>query len=158
MNRHRPVILDLWPLYAAGEASPETKALGRGLLRTIRSLPGSSKHDPLSGVEPPVVPRRSRCSVPQDEAAAGGYRSLLTLAMVFSFMAFGRIIQDTSFERLAARRSCATAGRRGRFLDRVFVSLWRMRASILSSPRKRTRTMSCVCSTTRWPTNRAPMD
>jgi len=71
----------------------------------------------------------------------GGYRSLLTLAMVFSCMAFGRIIQDTSFD-VSPRRFIATAVVAVVFWIAFFVSLWRMRARILVVPEKRTRTMA----------------
>lgn len=137
----RPVILDLWPLYAAGEASPETKALVEAFLRDDPEFARQLEHDPLSGVEPPVVPATVEMQAfRKTKRRLGGYRSLLTLALVFSFMAFGRIIQDTSFD-VSPRGFIATAVVAVVFWIAFCVSLWRMRARILVVPEKRTRTM-----------------
>jgi hypothetical protein len=137
MTVTRPVILDLWPLYAAGEASPETKALVEAFLRDDPDFARQLEHDPLSGVETPVVPATTEMrAFRKAKRRLGGYRSLLTLAMVFSVMAFGRIIQDTSFD-VSPRRFIATAVVAVVCWIAFFVSLWRLRARVLIVPGKR---------------------
>ena len=105
MTPSRPVIVDLWPLYVSGEASPETRALVDAFLADDPELAGQLRR-------------------------LSGYRSLLFFAMMFSCMAFGRIVSDTSFD-VSPRPFIAVASLAVAFWVAFCVSLWRMRASIL---------------------------
>ena len=56
MSITRPVILDLWPAYVSGEASPETRALVDEFLRTDPELARQLRENPLGGIESPPLP------------------------------------------------------------------------------------------------------
>ena len=79
------VIVDLWPAYCAGTASPQTRELVEGCLardpELAQRLRAESELD-----EPP--PRRGWPA----------QRWLLFLAVLFSCFAFGRIVSDTAWE------------------------------------------------------------
>jgi hypothetical protein len=64
----------------------------------------------------------------------------LFFAMIFSGMAFGRIVSDTSFD-VSPRPFIATAAIAVAFWIAFFIGLWRSRARILvvTTPRRRTR-------------------
>ena len=63
----------------------------------------------------------------------GGYRALLLFAMIFSCMAFGRIVSDTSWD-VSPRNFIVVASLALLFWIAWCVSLWRMRARILIAP------------------------
>src|SRR6187401_1388506 len=99
MNITRSVILDLWPLHVAGEASADTKTLIEEFLRDVQEFAELLRREPLANVEVPVVPPDVEMrAFARARRRLGGYRSLLFLAMFFSCSAFGRIISDTSFD------------------------------------------------------------
>jgi anti-sigma factor RsiW len=138
MSITRPVILDLWPAYLSGEASPETRALVDEFLREDPEFARQLRENPLDGIAPPPLP-------PDVEASAfararrqlRGFPWLLQLAMIFSALAFGRIVSDTSWD-VSPRNFIITAGIAAGFWAAFFVTLWRMRARIMIVPdRKR---------------------
>ncbi len=131
MTVSRPVIVDLWPLCESGDASPETRALVDAFLKDDPELARQLHRDPLAGLEAPDVP-------PDVEVMAftrvrrrlWGYRSLLFFAMIFSCMAFGRIVSDTSFD-VSPRPFIAVASLAAAFWVAFLITLWRMRGRIL---------------------------
>ena len=80
------VIVDLWPAYCAGTASPQTRELVEGCLARDPDLAQRLRAESELSVEPP--PRRSWPA----------HRWLLFLAVLFSCFAFGRIVSDTSWD------------------------------------------------------------
>jgi hypothetical protein len=98
MTITRPVILDLWPVYASGEASAETRAIVDEFLTQDPEFARQLRDDPLATVEPPPLPPDTEMrALTKARRRLGGYRSLLTLALIFTFQAFGRIVSDTSW-------------------------------------------------------------
>src|SRR4029453_10715828 len=97
MTVTRDVILDLWPVYASGDASDDTRALVDAFLRGDPQFAREITRKPLIPDTPPALP-------PDVEAEAfarlrrrlKGYPVLLNLAIMFSCFAFGRIVADTS--------------------------------------------------------------
>ena len=131
MTPSRPVIVDLWPLYVSGEASPETRALVDAFLADDPELAGQLRRDPLAGLQPPALPPDTEVlAFSRARRRLSGYRSLLFFAMMFSCMAFGRIVSDTSFD-VSPRPFMAVASLAAAFWVAFCVSLWRMRARIL---------------------------
>ena len=132
MKVTRDVVVDLWPAYLAGEASQDTRALVDEFLQGDREFAEELRR--------PVAIQRERPAVlePDLEAKAlaltrrrlRGYRPLLVLAMVFTGLAFGRIVSDTSWD-VSPRNFIVTAAVAGIFWIAFFVALWRMRARIL---------------------------
>jgi len=108
----RDVITDLWPLYTAGEASPDTRALIESFLkddpefaRTLHELERERLPTPDVPVLAPneelktLARLRRRLQVPMP---------LLMFAMMFSCFAFGTLVSDTSFD-VSPRRFIITA-------------------------------------------------
>jgi anti-sigma factor RsiW len=134
MTVTRPVIVDLWPAYASGEASAETRALIEEFLRGDPELARQLQKNPLAALEPPSLP-------PDTEMRAfalarrrlRGYPWLLQLAVLFSALAFARIVSDTSWD-VSPRQFIITAAIAAAFWIAFFVSLWRMRATIMIVP------------------------
>ena len=109
MNITREIITDLWPAYAAGKASSDTRALieefmqedpefGRVLRETSADQTDVRKLSPEREAQ---ASRRAR------HVLQGG-NALFFLAMLFSGFAFGRIISDTSWD-VSPRRFIITA-------------------------------------------------
>jgi hypothetical protein len=102
MNVTREVIKDLWPVYAAGEASADTRALVEAFLRQDREFAGLLHGHGEEGLLRHDIPRPR----PDQEAQAfrrtkrllHGWDWLLFMAMIFSGFAFGRIVSDTSWD------------------------------------------------------------
>ena len=136
MNVTRAVVLDLWPVYAAGEASADTRALVEAFLDADPEFAAQVSDDPLSRLNPPPAPPDLELrAFARAKRRLGGFRSLLLLAMIFSFLAFGRIVSDTSFD-VSPRPFIATAAVAAAFWIAFLVSLWRMRANILIVSRR----------------------
>jgi len=137
MNVTRAVILDLWPSYVSGEASHDTRALVDAFLRDDPEFAKQLHKDPFAGLEVPAPrPDGEVRALARTRRKLGGFRWLLFMAMLFSGLAFGRIISDTSFD-VSPRQFIATAVVAGVFWIAFFVSLWRMRARILVVPDRR---------------------
>ena len=102
MNVTRDVIADLWPVYAASEASADSRVLVEEFLKGEPEFAQVLKRDGADRLKAADVPALS----PSVEAKALGrtkrilhrFDWLLFLAILFSFFAFGRIVSDTSFD------------------------------------------------------------
>jgi hypothetical protein len=105
MNVTRDVITDLWPLYAAGEASADTRALVEQFLQHdpefARQLQESGV-DPLRGDAPCLPPDREARALRKTKRQLHGWDVfgfwLFNMALLFSCLSFGRIIADTSWD------------------------------------------------------------
>src|SRR6266700_2058936 len=102
MNITREVITDLWPVYASGEASADTRALVENFLQQD---PEFAKL--LQEGDEKVLLRRKARRLPADHEAQAlrktkrvlhGWDWTFFFAMIFSCFAFGRIVSDTSWD------------------------------------------------------------
>jgi hypothetical protein len=102
MNVTREVISDLWPVYEAGEASADTRALVEEFLRQdpefARLLEGHSEELLLRAQAPRLASDREVQALQRTKRLLHGWDWLLFLAILFSTSAFGRIIADTSWD------------------------------------------------------------
>ena len=131
VNISRAVIVDLWPLYVSGEASADTRVLIESFLKADPELDRLLRRDPLADLQPPDVPADVEMrAFAKARRRLSGFRPFLFFAMIFSCLAFGRIISDTSFD-VSPRAFIATAVVAVIFWIGFLVSLWRMRAKIL---------------------------
>ncbi len=131
MTVTRPVIIDLWPIYASGEASAETRALVEEFLREDPEFARQLQNNPLAAIEPPSLPPDTEMrAFTRARRRLTGYRGLLQMAMIFSGLAFARIVSDTSWD-VSPRQFIITAAIAAAFWIAFFVSLWRMRATIM---------------------------
>ena len=133
----RPVILDLWPAYASGEASPETRALIDDYLATDPEFARQLRENPLGGIAPPPLPPDVEINAfARARRRLRGFPWLLHLALLFSCFAFGRIVSDTSWD-VSPRNFIITAAMAVCFWIAFFVTLWRVRARIMIVPVRR---------------------
>lgn len=101
MNVTRDVISDLWPLYAAGEATADTRALVEAFLagdpEFARTL-NANVELPVQG-PPPAPDVEARALQRTRDLVRGNawMRGVRLMALVFTIFAFGRIISDTTF-------------------------------------------------------------
>jgi anti-sigma factor RsiW len=134
MTVTRPVIIDLWPAYASGEASAETRALVEEFLRDDPELARQLREDPLTAAQSPSLPPDSEVDAfTRARRRLRGYPWLLKIAMLFSALSFARIVSDTSWD-VSPRQFIITAGIAVAFWIAFFVTLWRMRATIMVVP------------------------
>ena len=102
MNITREVINDLWPVYAAGEASADTRALIEEFLgqdpEFARILRGRGAEGLLGQDVPRLPPDSEARALRKTKRLLHGWDWLLFLAMIFSCFAFGRIVSDTSWD------------------------------------------------------------
>jgi hypothetical protein len=134
MTITRSLILDLWPAYAAGEASQDTRALVEAFLRDDPEFARQLRQDPLGPLDSPTPPPDLEMrALMKARRRLGGFRSLLFLAILFSSIAFGRIVSDTSFD-VSPRPFIIMASIAVAFWIAFFVSLLRMRGRILIVP------------------------
>ena len=111
-NVTRDVVSDLWPVYISGDASPDTRALVEAFIRedpefarTLRE--GTMESFPRMEV-PALAPDHELKTLALIRRRLAGPRWVLTLALAFTALAFGRIVSDTSFD-VSPRRFIATA-------------------------------------------------
>jgi anti-sigma factor RsiW len=132
----RDVIIDLWAAYVSGEASGDSRALVDEFLRDdpafAEELRRPSAIEPAAAPAPP--PDMEAQALTRTRRRLRGYRPLLTLALVFTGLAFGRIVSDTAWQ-VSPRNFIATAAVAVAFWIAFFVALWRMRVQILVAPR-----------------------
>jgi anti-sigma factor RsiW len=129
------VIHDLWPIYASGEASPDTRALveeylagNPDLARALRSADGEN---PLVALCPPALPPdHERRTLDRVKQRLWGYPALFHLAMLFSALAFARIISDTSWD-VSPRNFIISASIAAAFWIAFCLSLYRGRRKFL---------------------------
>jgi hypothetical protein len=137
MSITRAVILDLWPAYVSDEASADTRALVDAFLREDPEFASLLRENPLSGATTPTLPPDVETNAfTRARRQLRGFPWLLQLAMLFSALAFGRIVSDTSWD-VSPRNFIITAGIAAFFWTAFLVTLWRMRASIMIVPGRR---------------------
>jgi len=105
MNITRDVIIDLWPVYTAGEASADTRALVEEFLHGDPELSQLLKESDEAGLLKATVP-----TLPPDREVQALNRTkkllhgwdwsfiLMLLSINFTAQAFARIISDTSWD------------------------------------------------------------
>jgi hypothetical protein len=102
MKVTREVINDLWPVYAAGEASADTRALVEAFLlqdpEFAGLLRGSGEEGLLRRDVPALPPDREAQALRRTKRLLHGWDWLVFLAILFSCLAFGRIVSDTSWD------------------------------------------------------------
>ena len=134
MTITRTVIVDLWAVYVSGEASADTRALVEEFLRGDPELAQQLRHEPvLPAIAAPLSPDTQARALASTRRRLRGMPTLLLLAMMFSMMAFGRIVADTSWD-VSPRNFIAVASLAGVCWVAYVISLWRMRARILIVP------------------------
>jgi ferric-dicitrate binding protein FerR (iron transport regulator) len=137
MTITKSVIVDLWAIYASGEASADTRALVEDYLRGDPELAQQLRHEPaLPAPAAPLSPDHQARALALTRRRLRGLPLLLFLAMMLSMMAFGRIVADTSWD-VSPRSFIVVASMAGACWIAYFVSLWRMRARILIVPSAR---------------------
>jgi hypothetical protein len=95
--------------------------------------------NPLSTVAPPPLPPDLEASAfTRARRRLRGFPWLLHLAIVFSALAFGRIVSDTSWD-VSPRNFIVMAGIAVCFWAAFFVTLWRVRGRIMIVPGPRSR-------------------
>ncbi len=133
-NVTRDVVSDLWPLYRSGEASADTKTLVERFLAEDPEFAGTLQRggDLLvdRAIVPPLPPDHELKTLARVRRRLTGPRPLLQLAMVFTMLAFARILSDTSFD-VSPRRFIATAAVAAIFWVAFFVRLFRGRREVL---------------------------
>jgi hypothetical protein len=102
MNVTRQVINDLWPVYAGGEASADTRALVEAF---FRQHPELEKELQEQGAEamlhqeiPKLPPDLEAKALRRTKRLLLGWDWTIFFAMLFSCFAFGRIVADTSWD------------------------------------------------------------
>jgi hypothetical protein len=102
LNVTREVINDLWPLYASGEASADTRALVEAFVvqdpEFAALLRGRGEEALLRHDVPGLPPDREAQALRKTKRLLHGWDWLLFMAMLFSGFAFGRIVSDTSWD------------------------------------------------------------
>jgi anti-sigma factor RsiW len=103
MNVTRDVVSDLWPLYASGEATADTRALVEAFLaadpdfaRTLRRVVE------LPSADSPSLPDAEAAALRRTRDLVRGsswMRGVRLMAVAFTALAFSRILSDTTFTR-----------------------------------------------------------
>ena len=135
----RDVITDLWPLYAAGEASADSRALIESFLqddpefsRTLHEL----ERERLPRPDVPVLaPNEELKTLARLRRRIRGPVPLLMFAMIFSCFAFGTLVSDTSFD-VSPRRFIVTALIAVCFWAAFLVQLFKGRREVLIRVRR----------------------
>jgi anti-sigma factor RsiW len=102
MTITRDVVTDLWPVYEAGEASRDTRAVVEEFLAGDPELARALRAKPA--LEPPgvvVPPDAEASSLRRTRDLVHGHswlRGLRLAALVFTIFSVGRIISDTSWD------------------------------------------------------------
>jgi len=101
MKITREIISDVWPLYTAGEANPDTRTLVEEFIKQdpeFARLLSDKKADNLLKIPAPLLPPGSEVrALSRTKRLLYGSNWLFFSAMLFSFLAFGRIVSDTSW-------------------------------------------------------------
>ncbi len=101
MNITRDVITDVWPVYESGEASADTRALVEEFLQQdpeFARVLRQSADETLLKPAPQLPPDHEAKTLNQTKKVIQGYNWLLFLAMLWSSLAFARIVSDTSWD------------------------------------------------------------
>jgi hypothetical protein len=141
MRITREIISDVWPVYSAGEASADTKALVEEFLQQdpefARLLSDKNADGLLNMSAPKLPPDHEIKALNQTKRLLFGPRWWFFFAMLFSFFAFGRIVSDTSWD-VSPKPFIVTAGIAVAFWIVFFVRLISLQRSVLSQPRRNT--------------------
>jgi len=133
-NVTRDVITDLWPLYVAGEASPDTRALVAAFLREdpqlAQTLEELARQRLPSFEVPPLAPDHELTTLTRVRRRLSGPLMLLQLAILFSCLTLGALISDTSFD-VSPRRFIATAVVAACFWAGFLIRLYKARREVL---------------------------
>lgn len=133
-NVTRNVITDLWPLYLSGDASDDSRRLVDGFLAAdpdfARALRDTGHPSLGVGAAPSLPPDHELKTLARIKRRLSGPHWLLQLALVFTALAFGRIVSDTSFD-VSPRHFIATAVVAACSWVAFFVVLFRGRRSVL---------------------------
>jgi hypothetical protein len=101
MKITRDVITDLWPAYAAKEASADTRALVEEYLAGDPDLARDLREDsPLDTTVPSLPPEHAAASLRRTRDlihGRGWLRGLRLMALVFTVFTISRAIRDTTF-------------------------------------------------------------
>jgi hypothetical protein len=118
MKITRDVVSDLWPLYEAGEASADTRAVVEEFLKSdaeyARRLREDESGKLLAAVPLKLAPDQETKALNQVRKAMLKKDWPLFFAIMFSCLAFGRIVSDTSWD-VSPRNFEITAGIAGVF-------------------------------------------
>jgi len=130
----RDVITDLYPLYVAGEASADSRELVEVFLKNdpefARSLSDGSGSSLTVYPPPDLPPDHELKTLARIKRRLGGPLWAMQLALIFSGLAFGRIVSDTSFD-VSPRKFIITAAIALCFWIVFFVKLYRGRFVLL---------------------------
>ena len=130
----RDVVSDLWPLYASGEASADTRALVDAFLAEdpafAATLRASSDTTITATAGPALPPGHDLMALDLTKRRLWGPGWLMRFALIFSCFAFGRLVSDTSFD-VSPRKFVITAAIAVGFWIAFFVVVWRSRARLL---------------------------
>jgi hypothetical protein len=134
------LVSDLWPLYTSGEAIADTRTFVDDFLAQdpeFARMLDESQGAPLQHLvdRPPLPPDHEMKTLALITPRLAGPPQLLLLALVFSGLAFGRIVSDTSFD-VSPRAFIATAAVAACFWLAFLVKLFRGRRSILLRVRR----------------------
>jgi len=102
MRITRDIVTDLWPLYQSGEASLDTRALVDEYLLQDQEFARALREDSTADLlrPPALVPEKDN----EMKSLSRAKRALvlrdwpLFFAILFSCLAFGRIVSDTSWD------------------------------------------------------------
>jgi hypothetical protein len=141
MNVTRDVVNDLWPAYAAGEASADTRALVEAFLQQdpefARLLQGRGEEGLLRPATAGLSADREAQALRRTKRLLHGWDWVLFLAMIFSGMAFGRIVSDTSWN-VSPVNFIVVASIAGAFWIAFFTRLVWIRKRVYLGPARRT--------------------
>jgi hypothetical protein len=129
----RAVIADLWPLYISGDVSQDSRLLIEDYLSQHPEFARELEQNPdvFPAFAPPALaPDHELKTLARLKRRLAGPIWLMQLALVFSCLAFGRIISDTSFD-VSPRKFIATAVVALCFWVAFFVRLFRGRRAVL---------------------------
>jgi len=132
MKITRDVVTDLWPLYLSGDASLDTRALVEAFLAEdpefARRLREEGSGDLASC--PPLPPDHETKMFADVRGRLRGLPWLRQLAVLFSALAFGRILSDTSWD-VSPRNFIIQASIAGILWIAYCGSLWWRRRKVL---------------------------
>jgi hypothetical protein len=132
MKVTRDVISDLWALCESGEATADTQALVEEYLASDPDFATSLRENgqALLGQAPSLPPDLEARTLTRTRRKLIGRSWPLFFAMMFSMLAFGRIVSDTSFD-VSPRPFIATAAIAIGFWITFFVRLFWFQSRVL---------------------------
>jgi hypothetical protein len=142
MKITREIISDVWPLYTAGEASPDTRKLVEEFIQQdpeFARLLNDKKADQFLKIPAPTLsPDNEVKALSRTKRLLYGANWLFYVAMLFSFLAFGRIVADTSWD-VSPKPFIVVASIGGAFWIAFFVRLFSLQRKVLSRQNRASR-------------------